>query len=276
MTDSASSTGSAAAPDASTTVRLTDDVEWISECYPIGDRHLHVSLYLIRATGGNIVVDSGSFYHRESIESRLTAATRGQGIQALILSHSDYPHSGNIPTFRGEWGDFEIVASCADAGVQGLPYARRSRIGETLDVLGREFTFLDPPLADRSHTTWIYDRESRVMFVADGFGNYHEPGACRLMSSELPEEGRELGVADFHRGALKWLRYVDPPRLSGTLRRMLDEHPVTFVAPIHGNPIAAAGLEDYLSTLETAVSEIAAAYTVPTAQHSRSRSEDSR
>lgn len=262
----------------STTVRLTEDVEWISECYPIGDRHLHVSLYLIRAAGGNIVVDSGSFYHRESIESQLTAATRGQGIQALILSHSDYPHSGNIPSFRREWGDFEIVASCADAGVQGLPYARRSRIGETLDVLGREFTFLDPPLADRSHTTWIYDRQSRVMFVADGFGNHHEPGTCRQLSSELPEEGRALGIRDFHEGALKWLRYVDPPKLSGKLRRLLDEHPVTFVAPIHGNPITAGDLDGYLSMLETSVHEIADGYPVadghPVVEQSHRHSED--
>jgi flavorubredoxin len=246
----------------SSTVRLTEDVEWISECYPVGDRHLHVSLYLVRAPNGNIVVDSGSFYHRESIESRLTDATRGQGIQALILSHSDFPHSGNIPSFREEWGDFEIVASCADAGVQGLPYARRSRIGETLDVLGREFTFLDPPLADRSHTTWIYDRGSRVMFVADGFGNYHEPGTCQQVSSELPEEGRALGILDFHAGALKWLRYVAPRKLSGKLRRLLEEHPVSFVAPIHGNPITAADLEGYLSLLEASVQEIADEYTV--------------
>lgn len=252
-----------AIPDTGTTVRLAEDVEWVSECYPVGDRHLHVSLYLIRGAGGNIVVDSGSFYHRESIEARLTAATRAQGIQALILSHSDYPHSGNIPSFRAEWGDFEIVASCADAGVQGLPYARRSRIGETLEILGREFTFLDPPLADRSHTTWVYDRESRVMFVADGFGNFHQSGACRLLSSALPEKDRASGVSDFHRGALKWLRFVDPPKLGATLRRMFEEHPVTFVAPIHGNPIAGADLESYLVTLDAAVSEIAAAYAIP-------------
>jgi flavorubredoxin len=267
-------TDSAAVAETGMTVRLTEDVEWISECYPVGDRHLHVSLYLIRCPGGNIVVDSGSFYHRESIESRLTAATRGQGIQALILSHSDYPHSGNIPSFRREWGDFEIVASCADAGVQGLPYARRSRIGETLEVLGREFTFLDPPLADRSHTTWVYDRESRVMFVADGFGNYHETGTCRLTSSELAEEDRALGIRDFHAGALKWLRYVDPPKLSGQLRRLLEEHPVSFVAPIHGNPIAAANLERYLSMLEASVQEIADGYVV--AEQSDRQSEESR
>ena len=248
------------------TVPVRADVEWISECFPTGDRHLHVSLYLIRAVGGNIVIDSGSFHHRASIEARLTEATRGEGIQALILSHSDYPHSGNIPAFRREWGDFEIVASCASPEIQGLPYARRARMGATLDVLGRTFTFIDPPLADRSHTTWVYEHASQVMFVADGFGNYHRPGACQTLSPDLTAGDREEEIAGFHRDALRWLRYVDPPKLSGTLRRLFEEHPSTFVAPIHGNPIAAADLEPYLAILETSVAEIAGEYVVPRAE----------
>jgi flavorubredoxin len=244
-------------------VRLTEDVEWIHECYDLDGRHEHVSVYLIRADGGNIVVDSGSFYHRDSIHARLTEATRGEGVQALILSHSDYPHSGNIGAFREAWGDLEIVASCGDPGIQGLPYARPSRIGETLDVLGRPFTFLDPPLADRSHTTWIYDRTSRVMFVADGFGNYHAPGQCDLLSPDLPEAGRTESIQDFHRDTLTWLRYVDAALMGRILRRLFDDQPVSFVAPIHGNPIAGADLPDYLARLIDGIERLAKSYEVP-------------
>ena len=92
-------------------VSLTADVEWIHECYDLGGRHEHVSVYLIRTDLGNIVVDSGSFYHRDSIRERISEATGGEGIRALILSHSDFPHSANIGAFRRQWGDFEIVAS---------------------------------------------------------------------------------------------------------------------------------------------------------------------
>jgi flavorubredoxin len=249
-------------PSGPPSVPVTQDVEWIHECYDLGERHEHVSVYLIRTDEGNIVVDSGSFYHRDSIHRRITEATQGEGIRALILSHSDYPHSANIGAFRREWGDFEIVASCGDPGIQGLPYARPSSIGETLEVLGRPFTFLDPPLADRSHTTWIYDRPSRVMFVADGFGNYHDPGQCHLLSPALPEEGRSEGIGDFHRETLTWLRYVDPDLMSRVLRRLFTEQPVSFVAPIHGNPIAAADLEHYLEVLDRAVADIANGYRV--------------
>ncbi len=251
-----------AGPGGPPSVPVTEDVEWIHECYDLGGRHEHVSVYLIRTDEGNIIVDSGSFYHRDSIHRRITEATHGQGIRALILSHSDYPHSANIGAFRREWGDFEIVASCGDPGIQGLPYARPSSIGETLEVLGRSFTFLDPPLADRSHTTWIYDRASRVMFVADGFGNYHDPGQCHLLSPALPEEGRSDGIRDFHRDTLTWLRYVDADLMSRILRRLFTEQPVSFVAPIHGNPIAATDLGDYLDRLDVAVADIARAYPV--------------
>jgi len=247
----------AAPRDAAPSIPVTGDVAWIHECFPERGGHLHVSVYLVRVPGGNILIDSGSFYHRDRLADRIRRATAGEGIRSLILSHSDYPHSGNIPALRGEWGDFEIVASCADPEIQGLPYARRSRIGETLEVLGRPFTFLDPPLADRSHTTWVYDETARVLFVADGFGTLHPPGACDRFWGALPDVGRAEGVAEFHRQTLRWLEYVDPDRLLGTLERMFARHPVEAVAPIHGPPIAAADLDAYLGMLGDAVRAIA-------------------
>lgn len=239
------------------TVALGGGVEWIHECFPEPGGHLHVSVYLVRTPEGDILVDSGSFYHRDSLGARIGAATSGRGIQALILSHSDYPHSGNIPAFRGAWGDFDIVASCADPDIQGLPYARRARIGDTLEVLGRGFTFIDPPLADRSHTTWVYDETSRILFVADGFGTIHPPDRCDVPWGDLPAEGRAEGVAEFHAQTLRWLRYVEPDRLMGTLRSMFERHPAVAVAPIHGPPIFAADLDEYLGDLERAVRAIA-------------------
>jgi len=212
-----------------------------------------VSVYLIRTDRGHILIDSGSFYHRESIARRVDEATGGAGIDALILSHSDFPHSGNIPAFRAEWGDFDIVASCADPDIQGLPYARRVRIGETLEVVGRRFTFLDPPLADRSHTTWVFDESSEVLFVADGFGTLHTTGACDVTWGELPEAGRAEGVAEFHDQTLRWLRFVNPDRLMEALRAIFARHPARWVAPIHGPPIARDDLERYLRELESAV-----------------------
>ncbi|MFQ5690358.1 MAG: MBL fold metallo-hydrolase [Gemmatimonadota bacterium] len=254
--------GSAAA-GASATIPLSGDVRWVNECFPVDGRHLHVSIYLIRAEGGYVVVDSGSFYHRESLSARLRAATAPEGVRALILSHTDYPHSGNVGAFRREWGDIEIVASSGAPEIQGLPYATKSTLGGTLRVAGREFEFLDPPLADRSHTSWIFDRASGILFTADGFGSYHEPDDCRLTSAELPGGIPARAIREYHEEALPWLRYVDPPKLEAKLARMFAEREVRFVAPVHGHPIAAADLPAYLEALAEAAAWISRAYTVP-------------
>ncbi|HET9986149.1 MAG TPA: MBL fold metallo-hydrolase [Longimicrobiales bacterium] len=248
------------AGDAEPTVRLLADVEWVSECYPVGELHEHVSVYLIHEGDRHIIIDTGSFYHRESIAGKLREATLGRGVQALILSHSDYPHSGNIPALRREWGDFEIFACCGDPQIQGLPYATQCRIGGQREIFGRLFSFVDPPLADRSHTSWIYDHGSKVLFAADGFGNYHVPGECALTSLEIPGGIRSGDIHGYHRDNVGWMRYVDPARLRATLERMFERFDIALVAPVHGNPVAASELGGYLDELTEAARRIVAEY----------------
>jgi flavorubredoxin len=244
-------------------VRLTEDVEWIDECYVMGDRHVHVSVYLIHTDEGDIIIDTGAFYHRDSIKARLKAATEPRGLGAIILSHADYPHAANVSAFRAEWGDVEIVASSGVPELQGLPYATRSRLGERMTILGREFSFLDPPLADRSHTSWIFDHGSGVLFTADGMGNLHTEGECSLTFGEIPGGVSYDNIHAFHRGALVWLRYVDPGKLHGKLESIFEQFDISYVAPIHGNPIAAADLGTFMERLDRSVAAIAAAYQAP-------------
>lgn len=242
---------------AAPTRAVTRDVEWIHECFPLSNGiHEHVSVYLVKGPDGNLVIDSGSFLHRTAIRGRLERALGPDPLASVILSHTDYPHSGNVPDFLARWGEVEIVASCSDAEIQGLPYARRSRIGGFLDVCGRTFQFLDPPLADRSHTTWIYDVEASVVFAADGFGNYHLPGECDLTSREIEGGIRGDDVHRFHEESLVWLRYVDPPALRRAIERLVNDRPLEWICPIHGNPIHVSDLPRYLEMLGAAVERI--------------------
>lgn len=244
-------------------VTLTEDIQWINTCYQHEDRHEHVSVYLIRANGEYILIDSGSFYHREDIKKRITETTNGEGLDAIILSHSDYPHAGNISEFRDEWGDIELVASSGSPELQGLSEARRCEIGGDLEILGRQFSFIDPPLADRSHTTWIYDHGSEVLFTADGFGNYHSVGECDKTSQDFKDNIPKEAVYEFHAKNLVWMRYVDPDKLRTALISIFDDYAVSYVAPIHGNPIAPSDLDGYLNRLIDAASRITDEYTVP-------------
>lgn len=246
-------------------VPVSEQIAWINECFPIEKGiHEHVSLYLVRGPAGPIVIDSGSFYHRASIRERLKSALGEENLGALILSHSDYPHSANIGAFRQEWGDIEIVASSGVPAIQGLPYATPCRIGQSMEVLGRRFTFVDPPLADRSHTTWIYDSESGVLFTSDGFGNFHQPGQCFFDSSDFEDNIPVDEICAFHREALGWLRYVDPAKLRRRLDEIFASYDVTRVCPIHGNVILGGDVPEYLDRLMASVQRIVDDYDPPT------------
>lgn len=246
------------------TVNLTNDVQWINECYVHEDEtHEHVAVYLLQEGDNFTVVDSGSFYHRSAIMDDIAEATNRAGLGAIVLSHSDYPHSANIGTFRDEWGDVDLVASSGAPSQQGLPEARKATIGESMDVKGRTFSFIDPPLADRSHTTWIFDHGDDVLFTADGFGNVHEPGDCDMTSRELAGGIDYDDVLRHNRETLVWLRYVNPEKLRNALESILDEYDPTWVAPIHGNPIHRDELDDYLEKLLRAAERLADEYEVP-------------
>lgn len=244
------------------TVSVTPTVEWVAQCYDHDGTHEHVSLYLVREGDDVVLVDSGSFYHREEITSVVDDATDGSGPDAIVLSHSDYPHAANVSPLGGATEDVELVASSGSPEQQGLPDARKCEIGGQLDVKGRTFSFIDPPLADRSHTTWIYDHGGGVLFTADGFGNYHEEGRCRYRSGEFDGMIPAERIHEYHRDNLVWLRYVAPEKVERTLDRIFAEFDVNAIAPVHGNPIDGDDIDAYRDRLYDAMCRIADEYEV--------------
>jgi flavorubredoxin len=244
------------------TVPVTETVEWASHCYDHEGKHEHVSLYLLREGEDVVLVDSGSVYHREAITREIDAATDGAGPDAIVLSHSDYPHAANVSPLGADTDRVELVASSGAPDQQGLPDARKCEIGGRLDVKGRTFSFVDPPLADRSHTTWIYDHRDGVLFTADGFGNYHEPGECEYRSDGFADVTPTEAIYEYHRDNLVWLRYVDPGKIERTLDDIFESFDVNAVAPIHGNPIVGDDVTVYRDRLHAAITRIADEYEV--------------
>jgi len=244
------------------TVPVSPTVEWVNECYDHDGSHEHVSLYLLEAPAGTVLIDSGSFYHREEITAAVEEATDGEGPDAIVLSHSDYPHAANVAPLGGATEDVELVASSASPAQQGLPDARKCDIGSSMTIQGREFSFIDPPLADRSHTTWIYDHGDGVLFTADGFGHYHDPGQCDHRSADFADGIPSDRVYEYHRDNLVWLRYVAPEKVEATLADIFGDYDVSAVAPIHGNPVVGDDVDAYRDKLGDAMRRIAAEHPV--------------
>lgn len=236
---------------------LTDDVTWITESYPMSEQHIHVSVFCISDGDTNILIDSGSFYHREPIEEQIAEVTDGVPIDSIILSHADLPHSGNVPEFRKKWPQLELVSSSGSPEVVGLGNADITcEIGETREIGGRTFSFIDPPLADIQHSTWIFDHASGVLFTADGFGNYHDPADAGLTAAQLTDGVQTADIRNYHRDALRWLCYVEPEKIAPAIDALFEEYDVTVVAPTHGNPIEASMLRQYRNRLLEAIDQI--------------------
>lgn len=244
------------------TVELTSSVDWLAHCYPHEGEHEHVSVYLIEAADGFVLVDSGSVYHRGEIRESVHEATGGEGVDSIILSHSDYPHSGNVSQLGAGTDEVELVASSGSPEQQGLPDARKATIGGDLTIQGQRFSFIDPPLADRSHTTWIYDHADGVLFTADGFGSYHERDRCEADSTDFENGVPPETVYEYHRDNLMWLRYVDPGKLQRALADIFDSYDVRAIAPVHGHPIVGDVIEPYLDAFYDAAARIADEYEV--------------
>ena len=243
------------------TVQLSDELIWIDECYDLGEAaeprtHKHVSIYLLSAEN-NVLIDSGSFYHREALRQGIEEATDGELLDALILSHSDYPHSANVREFAATDDETELVASSGSPEIQGLPDATKCEIGGSMTIAGRQFSFIDPPLADRSHSTWIFDHGTETLFTADGFGRRHRPDRCGRPSLERSDAITTDAIYEFHQSELPWLRYVDPDSLREALDAIFEDYPVSLVAPIHGPPIPDDQIETYLDGLIEAADRIA-------------------
>lgn len=244
-------------------VRVTEGLWWLNECFDRGPDHEHVAVYLLESGGQYILIDSGSFFHRESILASIADVTDGEGPDAVVLSHTDYPHSANVRPLEERWGDYELVASCGVPSIQGLPSdARRSEVGESSTVQGRELRFVDPPLADRSHTSWMYDPDTGTLFTADGFGMRHDPGACESTATDRSDVSLDR-VYEYHVETLTWLPYADPETLSAAVDDVFDRHDVRCVAPIHGPPIEGDALESYRRAFRQAVERIADSEALP-------------
>jgi flavorubredoxin len=252
------------------TRQITDSVHWLNICYdtegelPAG-QHNHIASYIIEAPDGYIIIDTGSHLDEEAILDGVEEITGGNGIEAIIASHGDLPHLGNLDDLIAEWGDVDVYGPGAVPEVHGLPHTTiHTNLGEDLEIAGRRFHLVDPPLADRTHTIWVYDYASKVLFTADGFGNFHNPPEeCDALSTELEDGVRFEDLHGYHAQKLKWFEYVESDRLRPVMDDLFEAYDVSYVAPIHGNPIAAEDIEQYLDRLMDSVDTAYEAYTAP-------------
>jgi flavorubredoxin len=239
---------------------LTEDVTWVYDSHPVDDgRQIHSSLHLIESDEGTLLINSGDHDLRDEFKARILEVTDGAGVDAIFAQESHIPNSANVSAFRREW-DADIIFPGGASPIHGFPEVEQWPQYGTETLYGRTFDLTRGPLLDLPHTTWIFDRQSGVLFSLDGFCYYHRSGEEGLFSNELPDGIRYEDVKDYYSEMLLWLKYADPDKLLANLAEVIDEYDIEFVAPAHGNPISADDLDQYMAHIRQAVTEIAESY----------------
>jgi flavorubredoxin len=240
-------------------------VTWLNECYPVGRKHEHVSAYLVKQNNQYILIDSGSYQHQENILQNIKEITDGTGVSAIILSHPDLPHSGNLRAIQEKWPETDIISFTSTPKIHGLEDVVSIDKESTRTIAGRKFRFIDPPLLDVPSTAWTYDYASGTLFTIDGFGLYHSQGDCETVFNTSEPEINRNDLESFYRDTLRWLQYIEPERLQTALEALFEDLDVRCIAPTHGNPVIDPAIDPYLRKVLVAISHISEEFTPPTA-----------
>lgn len=111
--------------------------------------------------------------------ANVRAALGGRPADYLVVQHMEPDHSANIARFAAEYPEAKIVAS-AQAFVMmrqfyGDDFAARRIVvkeGDTLSTGTHEFAFVAAPMVHWPEVVVTYDKASRTLFSADGFGKF--------------------------------------------------------------------------------------------------------
>lgn len=228
---------------------LADGIQWISQCYEDGDRHMHLSQYVV-GTDRRVLVDAGTDHRRGRSVEEIEEALEGDRLEAVLLTHSILPHTENLPRIQAEWPDVDVLAATNAPAIVGLPDEAEPKVlNDRRTVVGQPFSFLDPLLTDVVGSNWLLHEPTGTLFTAEGVGHYHLAGACADRSGDFADGISFEAVHGFHRDKLAFLGYLDPEKLRGGFESVLGEFDVEHVAPMHGNPIEAGDVDAYVDTV---------------------------
>lgn len=245
---------------------LAPNVHWLGKCIDDSTmemrgtaHHSHLSLYLISGADATLLVDTGVPSGWPAVEAQLAELLGNRKLDYVFPTHPEYPHSGNLEKLMDRYPAARVIGDVRDYHAYFPAIAARTvsvTAGSTVDLgSGSRLTFLPGLLRDLPSTLWLYEEQSQIMFVADGFGFFHRepdtanqegdedsmphhyPGECALTVSELDADLEVVQASTIVRNALSWSRYVDATPLFGELRDLLAQFPTRIIAPAHGNVI---------------------------------------
>lgn len=239
------------------TTTLENGIDWIHTCHTDEADHLHNSVYFLEAGGENVLIDAGPVSHRDEMIAAIEGAVGDAIVDKVILTKAHIPHAGNVNAITRQWDDVDLQVFVSQFPPEnpdffGLPNATMTGMGEgeSIEIGGRRFSLIYPPLGDVAYVMWIFDHESGTLFSADGFGQYHRAGECE--SPSVSADNADL-VDRYYEDMFPWLTYCVPEEILAAVDDLFETYDVEYVAPTHGYPIPAEDIDLYRSQLRDAL-----------------------
>lgn len=227
-------------------ISLTEQVDWVSNCFEMNEAHMHQSQYLLEMDGNHVLIDAGS-EEPEETTNIIKSIIEDDNIDAILLTHSILPHTKNLSSFENEWNEMEIISAARSPGMVGLSDKTKPKIlNNTIKIANQTFTFMDPVLTDVVLSNWIYSHDHKILFTAEGVGHFHAANDCEYISSEIENSISFKYIHQFHKDKLPYLEFVNPTKLREAFETILNAYDIEYIAPIHGNPIGKNDIKLYL------------------------------
>ena len=125
------------------------------------------------------VLDSVDINFTEEWLNNIKTALDGNSPDYIIVQHMEPDHSASIDIFMQTYPQAKIVASKQAFTMMynffGTDYKERQIIvgeNDTLDLGGRELTFLTASMVHWPEVIVTYDAKDKILFSADGFGKF--------------------------------------------------------------------------------------------------------
>ncbi|GAA2253410.1 hypothetical protein GCM10010402_05690 [Actinomadura luteofluorescens] len=211
--------------------------------------HEHLSTYLVVGDERTLLVDTGHFAQWDGVRRQLDECLGGRPLDYVFPTHHEIPHAGNLGRLLARHPGAVAVGDTREYHLYFPEIApdrlRRMRSGDSLDLGGTRFEFLDPVWYDLTGTLWGYETRGGTLFSADGLGYVHDhsPQVCGLFADEVPDEAPAQGLRRF---ALPFvgMRYHRTGPGVDRYRELVREHPVRTLCSAHGVPLAAGPLTE--------------------------------
>lgn len=226
---------------------IADGTYWIGGCI-VGlvagmTHHTGVSAYVVVGDTKSVLVDTGHPKNWREIETGLREVLGDRPLDYVFPTHQELPHAGNLARLARTYPDALVVGDLRDYHLAYPDLVDRFRpcsVGESIDLGGRRFHFVDAVIHDLPTTLWAFDDGGRTLFVSDGYAYQHEhtSGQCAMLAEELPAPPTPEQGKFITRGALYWTRYVPMDPILRKVHEMTSTLGARIIAPAHGNVIA--------------------------------------